>query len=79
METYSPGTTTVQTLEDEHGIAFKSRGRKRCRICHQNFGVFPAGEDFTKQIENNNVGLSRRSVFAAYVVIVYLVTFEIPA
>eukprot|EP00971_Amphidinium_carterae_P207659 4120567-Amphidinium_carterae.1 len=29
----------VQTLEDKHGVAYKSRGRKRCIICRGRDGL----------------------------------------
>eukprot|EP00971_Amphidinium_carterae_P235319 4670049-Amphidinium_carterae.1 len=33
-----PTKTWVQTLEDEHGVACQSIGKKRCRVC--TFTVF---------------------------------------
>eukprot|EP00971_Amphidinium_carterae_P066036 1308148-Amphidinium_carterae.1 len=34
-----PTMTWVQTLEVEHGVAYQSRGKKRCRICRGREGL----------------------------------------
>eukprot|EP00971_Amphidinium_carterae_P325334 6455550-Amphidinium_carterae.3 len=34
-----PSRNWVQTLEDEHGVAYMSRGRKRCVICKETTGL----------------------------------------
>eukprot|EP00971_Amphidinium_carterae_P162219 3215559-Amphidinium_carterae.1 len=34
-----PTMTWVQTLEDEHGVAYQSRGKKRCRVCRGREGL----------------------------------------
>eukprot|EP00971_Amphidinium_carterae_P148884 2951670-Amphidinium_carterae.1 len=34
-----PTRTWVQTLEDEHGVAYQSRGRKRCVVCRGTSGL----------------------------------------
>eukprot|EP00971_Amphidinium_carterae_P104479 2068911-Amphidinium_carterae.2 len=39
IDVEDPEKTWVQTLEDEHGITFKSRGRKRCIICKDTSGL----------------------------------------
>eukprot|EP00971_Amphidinium_carterae_P207652 4120396-Amphidinium_carterae.1 len=34
-----PTKTWVQTLKDEHGVAYQTCGRKRCKICRRQDGL----------------------------------------